>query len=114
LSDYPLITLKGGEQMTETELQEMFLADIKATIKDFNELEVEDFNPASLPPVPFVLALILYNGCTWDDYLAASIDWKCNPSVAFVSASHFPELNCSYFICLASIKAMGLSLPPLP
>jgi len=100
--------------MTDAELHEMVKRDYKEMLRDYAELEVEDFDPACLPKVPLHLCVMLQNGCHWQDFLDGKLDWCFDPGVEWRKASQFPELNSSYFCSLAAIKLLGFSsLPPI-
>lgn len=100
--------------MTDAELHEAVKEDYRKMLRDYAELEVEDFDAACLPKVPLHLCVMLQNGCHWQDFLDGKLDWCFDPGVEWRKASHFPELNCSYFCSLAAIKLLGFpSLPPI-
>lgn len=98
--------------MTDAELHEAVKEDYREMLRDYAELEVEDFDLACLPKVPLHISMMLQNGCHWQDFLDEKLKWSFDPSVNWRRASHFPELNCSYFYSLAAIKLLGF--PSLP
>ncbi len=81
-------------------------------LRDYAELEVEDFDAACLPKVPLHICMMLQNGCHWQDFLDEQLVWSA--SAKWGRASHFPELNSRHFYSLAAIKLLGFpSLPPI-
>ena len=81
--------------ITDAELHEMVKRDYREMLRDYEELEVEDFDPACLAPVPLHICIMLQNGCHWQDFLDEKLAWSA--SVKWGRASHFPELNSMHF-----------------